>query len=154
MALSSFASPEKTVAFTFQMGTAIFEMAENYTTYWKALYKPCRVVLIKDRSRWCGPYIERSVHLDWEETFALVAQVSGKTYFLSLDIMHTLLSKAQQVIYTRDLRENFTWFLFNVHLMGLTQCIDPPRARLEKFRGFFNQYITERGIWNSAARRV
>ncbi|XP_049276409.1 uncharacterized protein LOC125760402 [Rhipicephalus sanguineus] len=143
MANESFNPPSQVLAFSFQMGTLIYNMTYAHRLPADAVYENCSGFILGDSSLTC----EREEEiLTAENAAGSVATVQGRTLFYTYDTVKTMREKAEFVMTTNKRRANFTWFLFNVHLTDISKkChLNSPFERLREFRKFYYD-ISQRG---------
>ncbi|KAL1469495.1 hypothetical protein MTO96_025005 [Rhipicephalus appendiculatus] len=128
MADESFDIPSQVLAFSFQMGTLIYNMTYPHRV-------PADATCERDEKM-----------LTAEKAAGSIATVQGRTLFYTYDTVETMKEKAEFVMTTNNRRANFTWFLFNVHLTDISQKCHPngPFERLREFRKFYYDMIQRR----------
>ncbi|KAL1481464.1 hypothetical protein MTO96_015614, partial [Rhipicephalus appendiculatus] len=125
MADESFDIPSQVLAFSFQMGTLIYNMTYPHRV-------PADATCERDEKM-----------LAAEKAAGSIATVQGRTLFYTYDTVETMKEKAEFVMTTNKRRANFTWFLFNVHLTDISQKCHPngPFERLREFRKFYYDMV-------------
>ncbi|XP_077524170.1 uncharacterized protein LOC144135371 [Amblyomma americanum] len=124
-------------AFTFQMGVVSYRMRDTHGNVSDAIYKPCLDVVVGDMSRSCQGTAEE---IQPEKTMAAISDIKGKTYFYVFDSTKTMTDKAKDTMNSPSVREQFTWFLLNVHLTDFGgRCLLTPFERVTNFKTFFHQ---------------
>ncbi|XP_075556697.1 uncharacterized protein LOC142588763 [Dermacentor variabilis] len=85
---------------------------------------------------------QQDVELLKERTMAGISSVRGTTYFYTYETAHTLKSKAELTMSSKDREHKFSWLLLNVHLTDVTKrCFTGgPFERLKEFRKFYYEY--------------
>ncbi|KAL1481462.1 hypothetical protein MTO96_015612 [Rhipicephalus appendiculatus] len=136
MAEEKFGAQSQLLAFSFQMGTLIYNMTEEYRLPTDALYKTCTGFIVTDSSQICE---REEILLTAEYAVGSLAAIQYRRLFYTYDT-------AGFVMNSRKRRPEFTWFLFNVHLTDISKKCHPdgPFERLKEFRKFYLN-ISERG---------
>ncbi|KAH7942132.1 hypothetical protein HPB49_021041 [Dermacentor silvarum] len=136
LALDSFRTSSEVVAFSFQMGTVIYNMTEKHGSALDALYKECNSSILGDQSQTCE---SAATTLKTEVAPISITTVQQRTLFYSYETVQTMKEKAEYVMAAKNRRAKFTWFLFNVHLTDISKKCHPngPFERLKEFRKFY-----------------
>ncbi|XP_077524174.1 uncharacterized protein LOC144135375 [Amblyomma americanum] len=150
IARADFGRGRLTVAFSFQMGVVTYFMNTSANTAFDALYKECIGMAVSDYSQACQtpPTNLQSEKIVIGLKTPQASQTLHKTILQSYDTLDFMKEKAMYVMNTPNRRENFTWFLFNVHLTDFTgRCLT--QGPFERVKGFRDFYHAE---WHSTLR--
>ncbi|XP_075742278.1 uncharacterized protein LOC142795943, partial [Rhipicephalus microplus] len=143
-AKAGFGKPSVLIAFALQMGVVYYTLHQEYDLPISALYQGCNGFGVTDYSQACQA---DTTELTFERTVIglippeVVQMFGGRRLFLSHDTLDLMEMKASRIMSRSDIRDKFTWFLFNVHLTDHTKSCLPggPFERLKGFRQYLNR---------------
>ncbi|KAL1414860.1 hypothetical protein MTO96_007122 [Rhipicephalus appendiculatus] len=137
MAKAGFGKPSVLVAFALQMGVVYYTLNQAYDLPISAMYQPCTGF---------GACQADTTELTSERTVIGLlqpdtVQLFSQMLFQSYDTLDLMEMKSSRIMSKADIRANFTWFLFNVHLTDHTKSCLPggPFERLKGFRHYFDR---------------
>ncbi|XP_077536827.1 uncharacterized protein LOC144149169 isoform X1 [Haemaphysalis longicornis] len=130
----------RTVAISLQMGVARYLMHAVYRNVQRAVNKKCNGATFLPYSEVCQP---PTATVTIEDAVFDISR-GPPTILRTWNTFELLETKAKRIMSEKNIRSNFTWFLWNVHLTDFTsQCLPGgPFDRVKKFR---NLYRTEYG---------
>ncbi|KAL3169458.1 hypothetical protein MRX96_045511 [Rhipicephalus microplus] len=157
MKTTSFATNAKIVAFAFQMGVLNYHMPVRFMKPEYAAYQRCTRFAIGSMPevRVCylayGFFMRRQYHRNYKmrRIMAGINTAANRTFFITFDSLDTRKEKAHLVMSSKDRKDKFTWFLFNVHLTDVTNvCFTPkpgvaPSTEMQRLKKFREFYYTE-----------
>ncbi|KAL3186838.1 hypothetical protein MRX96_026800 [Rhipicephalus microplus] len=143
-AKAGFGKPSVLVAFALQMGVVYYTLHQEYDLPISALYQGCNGFGVTDYSQACQA---DTTELTFERTVIglippeVVQMFGDRRLFLSHDTLDLMEMKASRIMSRSDIRDKFTWFLFNVHLTDHTKSCLPggPFERLKGFRHYLDR---------------